>query len=214
MLLSVDWRETDLNNCVLNKDLEAGSKNLSERQNELIARTIEYIPEWKRLTGCRQHDIHDYTLDIHTLSVLKNVQLHNDYSELNDIDKLRLVYAALLHDIEKKENEVDPEHPVKGAKQASLILYRLGFNEDFINDVYLLVRYHQILGLMLSDKISLTEDELYNMFKKDIIVDLQAILSAADIKSVKKDGSFYKERSDEKFKKIKQKIKSFIAGKI
>lgn len=184
-----------------------------DNQDDLVSRIIENIPEWKRLINCKQHNIHDFTLDVHTLLVLKNIKLHKDYEQLSEKDKLILVYSALLHDIEKNENQVDPQHPLKGAEKAGIILYRLGFDEDFINSVYLLVKYHQILGLIISRKINLSDDELYNMFKKDIIIDLQVILSAADIKSVKRDGAFYSNGLDEKFDELKKKIKNIIAEK-
>ena len=211
MLLSVSWKETDFSCCALQEGNKTARLQFTEEQSRLIENLIKCIPEWKRLVDCRQHSIHDFTLDIHTLSVLKNVQAHKDYEALEEPAKLVLIYSALLHDIEKNEKEIDPEHPVKGAKKASSILYRLGFGEEFINCVYLLIRYHQIMGFILSYKVNLTEDELYNMFKNDTIVDLQAILSAADIKSVKSDGSFYGDGLDDRFEELKLKIKSLIA---
>jgi len=118
-----------------------------------------------------------------------------------------------LHDIEKNENELDPEHPVKGAGKSGAILYRLGFEEEFINNVYLLIKSHQVFGFLISGKVTLTDDELYNLFKKPIIADLQTILSTADIKSVKKDGTFYKEGWDENFDVLKEKIKKIVSEK-
>lgn len=210
MLLSVNWKETDLDACAFKNCDEINCPALSEQQNKLIQKILKYIPEWKRLIGCKQHSIHDYCLDFHTIAVLKNIQKHEDFENLKKYDKLILIYAALLHDIEKNENEVDPEHPIKGAKKSSSILYRLGFSEDFINCVYLLIKYHQILGLMACEKINLTNNEIIDIFKKPILLDLQVIHSIADIKSVKKDGSFYKDGMDEKFEKLKEKIKNLL----
>jgi len=208
MLLSVSWKEVDLDDCSFEGGQDVFCPRLSVQQNELIRNIIKNIPEWKRLIGCKQHRIHDYCLDFHTIAVLKNIQKHEDYDKLKKYDKLILLYAALLHDIEKNENEVDAEHPIKGAKKSSSILYSLGFGEDFINCVYLLIKYHQILGLMASEKINLTAAEIEKMFKKPILVDLQVILSVADIKSVKKDGSFYEDGFNEKFVELKEKIKN------
>jgi hypothetical protein len=210
MLLSVNWKEADLDDCSFENGYEINCPKLSEQQNELIRNIIKYMPEWKRLIGCKQHQIHDYCLDFHTISVLKNMQKHEDFDKLRKYDKLLLLYSALLHDIEKNENEVDPEHPIKGAKKSSSILYRLGFSEDFINNVYLLVKYHQVLGFMASGKISLTNDEIVDMFKNPMLVDLQVILSLADIKSVKKDGSFHKDGLNEKMGELKEKIKNVL----
>lgn len=210
MLLSVSWKETNLDGCSFEKGCKINCSGLSEQQNELIRNIVECIPEWKRLIGCKQHQIHDYCLDFHTIAVLKNVQKQEDFNKFKKYHKLILVYSALLHDIEKNENEVDPEHPIKGAKKSSSILYRMGFGEDFINNVYLLVKYHQVLGYMVSGKINLTDDEIAGMFKNPMHVDLQAILSIADIKSVKKDGSFCKEGLNKKLEELKEKIKNII----
>ena len=210
LLLSVSWKETNLDDCSFENGIEINCPKLSEQQNELINNIVKCIPEWKRLIGCKQHKIHDYCLDFHTIAVLKNVQKHEDFDKLQKYDKLILIYSALLHDIEKNENEVDPEHPIKGAKKSSSILYNMGFDENFINNVYLLIKYHQILGLMVSGKINLTNDEIIEMFKTPMIVDLQIILSIADIKSVKKDGSFYEDGLNEKLRKLKEKIKNLI----
>lgn len=210
MLLSVSWKETNLDDCSFENGIEKNCPKLSEQQNELIKNIVKCIPEWKRLIGCKQHKIHDYCLDFHTIAVLKNVQKHEDFDKLQKYDKLILIYSALLHDIEKNENEVDPEHPIKGAKKSSSILYNMGFDENFINNVYLLIKYHQILGLMVSEKINLSNNEIIEMFKTPMIVDLQIILSIADIKSVKKDGSFYEDGLNEKLRKLKEKIKNLI----
>jgi len=210
MLLSVSWKEVDLNNCYFESGQELNYAGFSERQNELIRNIIKHIPEWKRLIACKQHSTHDYCLDFHTIAVLKNIQKYENFDKLKEYDKLTLIYSALLHDIEKNENEVDPEHPIKGAKKAITILYKLGFNEDFINNVYILVKYHQIIGYMVSEKINLTNDEVSEIFKTPMLVDLQTILSMADIKSVKKDESFYEDGLTEKLDELKIKIKNII----
>jgi len=210
MLLSVSWQDVELNDCSFEKENEINCSGLSDQQNDLIRKIIKHIPEWKRLIGCKQHRIHDYCLDFHTIAVLKNIQKHEDFDKLTKYDKLALLYSALLHDIEKNENEVDPEHPIKGAKISSSILYRLGFSEDFIDNVYTLVKYHQVLGFMVSGKINLTDDEISGMFKTPMLLDLQMILSIADIKSVKKDESFYEDGLTEKLGELKIKIKNII----
>ena len=213
LLLSVSWKEADLDDCSFDNGQEINCSSLLEEQNNLIRNIVKYIPEWKRLIGCKQHQIHDYCLDFHTISVLKNLQKHEDFNKLRKYDKVILLYSGLLHDIEKNENEVDPEHPIKGAKKSSSILYRLGFGEDFINSVYLLVKYHQVLGFMISGKVNLTDDELVKIFKTPVLVDLHAILTVADVKSVKKDESFCKEGLNEKLGQLKEKIKNLINSK-
>ncbi len=210
MLLFVSWKEADLVNCCFDNSLEIACNNLLNNHIYLINMVIKHIPEWKRLINCKQHKIHDFCLDIHTLLVLQNIQKHEDYPKLNNYEKLILIYSALLHDISKNENEVDPEHSIKGAKLSSSILYRLGFDENFINSVYLLIKHHQLLGLKISERLNLSCQEIAEIFKTNILFNLQLILSISDIKAVKKDGLFYSDGMNEKFEKLKIEVISLI----
>jgi len=212
--MDISGKIENLNKKLLSENWVTGDFNtgmFSQEQKSLLEDIILHIPEWKRTIGLKQHSFHDYSLDIHILLVLKNLHNSAEYQNLNIDKKLILIYSALLHDIEKNENEVDQMHPVKGAEKSCTILYRLGFEEEFINTVYALIRFHQVLGLIVSERIKFSDDELLKMFKNPDIVDMQAILSAADIKSVKKDGVFYIDDFDEKFAKIKDRIKSLSA---
>lgn len=213
MLLSVSWHDADFNVYSFTKHSKVCYDGLSVIQNKLIRNIIKYIPEWERVVGCKQHDIHDYCLDFHTIAVLKNLQSQEKFQKLSDYNKLILLYSGLLHDLEKNENEIDPEHPIKGAKKSSSILYRLGFDENFINTVYQLIKNHQVLGFLSSGKVILSDEELVNIFKIPFHVELLIILSIADIRSVKKDGSFFKSGQNEKFNELKEKIKSLIVEK-
>ena len=47
------------------------------------------------------------------------------YKTLNDSDKKVLSIATLLHDINKTEGHVDPEHPEASAKTATAIVKRM-----------------------------------------------------------------------------------------
>ena len=192
------------------KKLNEALLDINQNEDELIKLITENIPEWTRLLKCKQHDIHDYTLDIHTLHVIKKIREFKTFGELKEFDRLVLLYAALLHDIEKKENEVDPEHPYRGAKKSGEILYKLGFTENFTNRVYLLINYHQILGLIGSGKVSFPFEELAAIYKDPLLLDLQTMLSIADIKSVKKNEAFFNEKMNKKIHEAVEGIKFFI----
>jgi UTP:GlnB (protein PII) uridylyltransferase len=208
-ILSTSWKDTDLTQCNFDSNTQY-CNSLSKEQNNLISEFINYIPEWNRILGCKQHNIHDFTLDIHTLTVVKYVQNHKDYDALCDEDKLVLMYSAFLHDIAKNEGEVDKAHPSKGAELAKAILGRLKFQEEFVNDVYLMIKYHQVLGFTISEKVHYENHEFPVMFPTERILDLQAILSVSDIKSVKKDEGLFKAEMDEKIELLKKKIKNLL----
>lgn len=179
-------------------------------QQVLVELIVENIPEWERLIGCEQHDIHDYSLDVHTLAVIQKVRELEDFLHLKEFERLVVLYAALLHDIEKQESEIDPQHPQRGAEKSTAILFKLGFSEEFINKVYVLIKYHQILGLMASGRLTLPYEELAQKYKDPVLIDLQRILAIADIKSVKKDEAFFNEAMNENILKIVGEVKKHL----
>ena len=142
--------------------------------------------------------------------MIKEIQKEKLYKTLSKFNKLILLYTALLHDIAKNEKEVDPQHPAKGAEMASSILYRLGFEEDFINDVYVLIKNHQILGLIACNKMQLNAENLAQVFKKQQLIDLIAILSIADIKSVKRNEAFFNEKIGQNIERVRVAANAYI----
>ena len=210
LLLEVSWESVDFDNPVFKEGITSGNEDLNEEQNKLIKALVANIPDWERLLGCKQHHTHDYCLDIHTLSVIKKIREFEKFNFLNEYEKLILLYSALLHDIEKLEKEVDPEHPARGSKKASAILFEMGFGEDFINSVYLLIKHHQVLGLLAAGKISFSGEELIEIFKNPSLLNLQMMLSTADIKSVKKNESFMEKDTEKKLEEIFDRIKKLL----
>lgn len=210
LLLENNWKNVNFDDDIFQDGILLDEKFLNPEQIELLNEIIQNIPEWKRLLSCKQHNFHDYCLDIHTLSVVKKLFEFENFNKIDKYNKLILLYSALLHDIEKNENEIDPEHPAKGAKTSSSILFRLGFSEDFISKVYLLIKSHQVLGFLASKKISLTNEELTDFFKNCELLELQLMLSVADIKSVKKYELFFDKQMNEKFEEIINNIKKIL----
>ena len=207
LLLSVNWDSIDFDIIYHNK---VDFSVLKDNQAKLLNLILENIPEWKRLIDCKQHITHDYDLSIHTLLVIKEIQKEKLYKTLSKFNKLILLYTALLHDIAKNEKEVDPQHPAKGAEMASSILYRLGFEEDFINDIYVLIKNHQILGLIACNKMQLNAENLAQVFKKQQLIDLIAILSIADIKSVKRNEAFFNEKIGQNIERVRVAANAYI----
>ncbi|OGI23653.1 MAG: hypothetical protein A2287_08525 [Candidatus Melainabacteria bacterium RIFOXYA12_FULL_32_12] len=207
LLLSVNWDSIDFDIIYHNK---VDFSVLKDNQAKLLNLILENIPEWKRLIDCKQHITHDYDLSIHTLLVIKEIQKEKLYKTLSKFNKLILLYTALLHDIAKNEKEVDPQHPAKGAEMTSSILYRLGFEEDFINDVYVLIKNHQILGLIACNKMQLNAENLAQVFKKQQLIDLIAILSIADIKSVKRNEAFFNEKIGQNIERVRVAANAYI----
>lgn len=73
---------------------------------------IKALPEFLTLIGKVQHHTHSYCVAVHTLKVLQGVMSHADYQKLPNEDRRNLQLAVLMHDITKKEGEIDKTHPV------------------------------------------------------------------------------------------------------
>lgn len=121
---------------------------LSEKPSKRIYKLIEtgeinqIIPELTALKGFNQQTpYHDKDVLDHTMSVLDEIK-----------PKLNLRMAALLHDISKPECFTVDErgighfygHHIKSAQQAEIILKRLEYDDEFIEGVTILIRYHYI----------------------------------------------------------------------
>ncbi|MFA6783225.1 MAG: HDIG domain-containing metalloprotein [Sedimentibacter sp.] len=121
---------------------------LSEMPSEGILKLMEdgemsiIIPELLRLKGFdQQTPYHDKDVLEHTLAVADEIK-----------PKLNLRLAALLHDISKPDCFTVDEsgrghfhgHHVRSALTSEKILRRLGYEEELILDVTILIRYHYI----------------------------------------------------------------------
>ena len=110
----------------------------------------DIIPELLELKGFEQHTpCHDKDVLDHTMVVLDSIK-----------PELHLRMAALLHDIAKPGCfTMDANgrghfygHHIKSAKESEKILKRLKYDEKFINEVKILIRFHYIKEVVSSVK--------------------------------------------------------------
>lgn len=129
---------------------------LSEKPSEGIYRLLQtgeikdIIPELMKLKGFdQQTPYHDKDVLDHTMAVLDSIK-----------PKLHLRMAALLHDISKPECfTVDAKgqghfygHHIKSAEVSEKILKRLGYGDEFIKEVRVLIQYHYIKEIISNVK--------------------------------------------------------------
>lgn len=107
------------------------------------------LPEWDAMMECEQNTPHHYlSVGMHTLKLLED--LAANYNDLSDYDKKIVRITALLHDVskpEKKTTDADgvdhfKGHPERGEVVAKEILRRLRYDNDTLDKVSVLVRYH------------------------------------------------------------------------
>lgn len=134
---------------ILNKIL------LSDKPSNCIYKLIEtgeikeIVPELLELKGFdQQTPYHDKDVLDHTMAVLDAIK-----------PELHLRMAALLHDISKPASFTVVKgrghfygHHTKSAEESEKILRRLGYDEEFIYEVKILIRYHYIKEIVSNVK--------------------------------------------------------------
>ncbi|YAL82322.1 [protein-PII] uridylyltransferase [Dermacoccaceae bacterium W4C1] len=99
-----------------------------------------WIPEWKAVSSRPQRNaIHRFTVDRHLIETVVECAARRRDVDRPDI----LLVTALLHDIGKIAGVHD--HAVEGAPVAATIARRLGFEDEDVEAVELLVRQHLAL---------------------------------------------------------------------
>jgi [protein-PII] uridylyltransferase len=151
-----------------------------------------FLPEFKDMIGFLQHGVyHFYTADEHTLMTIKNVEkLEREHSQLGRLfgslkDREYLYLGLLFHDIAKPINVSG--HEIIGAEVASAVMFRLGYSEEEIEKVSLLVRYHLLMEQVAFRRNLNDPDTLNNFASKFNSTDelnLLYLVTYADLSAV------------------------------
>jgi tRNA nucleotidyltransferase/poly(A) polymerase len=192
----------ELRGLIASDDALRGMRLLDE-----LGLTAVVLPELAALKDVQQSDYHHLDAYDHTLEVLeRTIELEKtDYAafgehaaslkhlldedladELTHIGGLR--WAALLHDIAKRETRVEveggrigfPGHDLRGAEIARDICKRLHTSERLSQYVAALTRHHLRLGFLVRER-PLSRRQLYDYFLKCAPVEVEVgVLSVAD----------------------------------
>lgn len=144
--------------------LSNGSEKLLVAEETKLCRY--FLPELAGMLATEQNNPHHcYNVGMHSLEAVKQVQkiykrmVEGVTDELSPYDRgyseekvnTILVFAALLHDVGKTvckttdEKQIDHfyGHDVKGSEMAHQIMRRLRFDNDTVNMITRIVRYHE-----------------------------------------------------------------------
>jgi len=181
-----------------------------------------FLPAFKELNGYVQHGVyHCYTTDEHTLLTIKNIEkLEKDVSILgrifNNTKEREILYLGLLfHDIAKPINI--PGHEILGVEIAASILYKLGYSDQEIERVALLVRNHLIME-QIAFRRNLNDPETLNnftsKFKSTEELDLLYLVTYADLSAVNPAvwTSWKSELLSELYRKSRSMLEDQISG--
>lgn len=184
-----------------NKVTVEGKPEFAKQINDILA----LFPEFRSIIGKKQHDTHDFTVDMHTLKVLQGVMSDPRYEKLSAEDKKLLNISTLLHDLTKAERMVDKTHPAYSAYDAYNIVSKMDMSEKDKLRVYQIIKNHDWLEKYNGKvKIGPNEYREHTPQEKDNIAkniafelkdgnnfELANILTKADMKAVKESDEFF-----------------------
>jgi len=151
------------------------------------------LPDFRRVVGRMQYDLfHAYTVDEHTMRVLRNVARFADPADaggfplapaiFKDLDKPELlILAALFHDIAKGRGG---DHSVLGEADARAFCRRLGLAAADTELVAWLVRWHLLMSVT-AQRQDISDPEVVHRFAVQVAdrerLDHLYLLTMADI---------------------------------
>ncbi len=155
-----------------------------------------FIPDFARIRFLPQYDIyHQYTVDLHTMAVLENIDEMGEPDGPEDETLLRTIFskldkplvlrlAGLFHDIAKGSGS---GHEIRGEKIARPILHRLSLPPEDIEDVVFLIKNHLAMT-HLAFKKDIHDEDLIHRFAENVMfkhrLDLLLLLTYSDLKAV------------------------------
>ena len=153
----------------------------------------QYLPAFGRVVGRMQYDLfHVYTVDEHTMRVLRNVArfaseaTSSDYALAHELfarlpKPELLLLAALFHDIAKGRGG---DHSELGEGDAREFCLRLGLSQTDIDLVAWLVRWHLIMSVT-AQRQDITNPDIVHRFAVNVAdwerLDYLYLLTVADI---------------------------------
>jgi [protein-PII] uridylyltransferase len=151
------------------------------------------LPTFRRVVGRMQYDLfHVYTVDEHTLRVLRNVARYTDPAARAELPIATAIWAtlekpellllaALFHDIAKGRGG---DHSVLGEEEARTFCTKLGIRDDDIDLVAWLVRWHLIMSVT-AQRQDITDPDVVHRFAVQVEdverLDHLYLLTIADI---------------------------------
>jgi [protein-PII] uridylyltransferase len=189
-------RDPEANRLFLDIFRKSGTVALTLNSMMKIGFLERFIEEFARVRFLPQHDIyHQYTVDLHTIAVLENMDSFAGQTGAREDSLLRTIFSrlenpevlylsGLFHDMAKGAGA---GHEIRGEEMARPVLERLGLPADHIDEVCFLIRNHLAMTHLAFRK-DLHDAALVNRFAENIMhkrrLDLLMLLTHADLRAV------------------------------
>lgn len=184
----------------------ADGNHISPQIADTLNDILHGLPELYSVIGKKQHQTHDYTIDVHSLAVLQECIKDSYFNNLSKQEQREVILAALLHDITKEEYSIDKSHPENSSYDAYYILEKFNLPKQEQTKIYQLIKNHDMLeqcnkptiAPSTGERIPISpEDQLKKIkryayeLRSDNLAEIECMFTKADLLSVKRNGEFY-----------------------
>ncbi|MBQ7450313.1 HD domain-containing protein [bacterium] len=164
-----------------------------EKTDKFLNSIIKGIPEFVNIIGKEPHGVHQYSVDLHILKVLKEVVANPKFDTLSNQDKTVAQLMALFHDIGKLGGVDDNYHEQASAVITNDIMKKMKFPVFLKKRIVELVKNHNWFEQINTGKIDAHSAALMFRNPEDLII--AEIFGEADLKGV--SDAFYNNYSNQ-----------------
>ena len=149
----------------------------------VLDNVLKKHPEFAMMIGKAQHGTHIYSVDVHSLEVLKKSLNNPIYESLSDDGKEILEYVAIMHDYGKKGLEITPGHAALSKDFAKGVLASCDNLSDQTKKriINIIANHHWFEGY---NKGYLSSEDFAKLFPTLEDKKIAMILARADFESV------------------------------
>lgn len=190
-----------INKTVLDSiEIQIDNKQLADS----IKKLITMFPEFLSVIG--KENTTSITVDIHLLNTFKHIIDELKPLNLSNTDSKIAELAALFHDIGKKDDSTDTEHPKNSEFIVYQMLKRSGVSERNIERISNLIRNHHWVGGLVSENT--TVKDVAMQFRRLNDFELAVALTRSDLKG--SDNNLFLDNFDNNCTKDTQEIRNII----
>ncbi len=162
---------------------------------QLLNDVVDVLPELRAQIGKSQHSTHDFDVLQHSLKVMQKISQDPKFKELNDSDQKVMMIASLLHDITKREGNIDKTHANESAFDTFFIAKKFNLSREEEIKLYTLAKHHEWLEYVNTSK---SEEQLTKRLQSvaydlqnDNLFDMALMFTHADLRAVKVNDTFH-----------------------
>ncbi len=169
------------------------------------------------ITDRPQHGGHHFAVDEHILLVMDRVREHALFQRLSLADQENVLIAAMMHDVAKEANVVDPNHEYEGARVTVQLLQRLGYEYSRVRKIAKLIARHSevsyVPGVLNSERLQNQQQltELAQYYSDPSALPQLRILNESDIRSIAKNAVYWTPEVETEVELVQSMVETALA---